>query len=135
MYQKALKFIAKKHCGLTRFNGNPFIIHPIRVSQEVQSIKWKTAALLHDTIEDTETTKEEIEEEFGAEIAEMVDLLSHRKGESYETYISRIATSGNEGAIAIKITDIADNLSDCPSDRMIEKSALALDILVNGGQQ
>lgn len=129
LYQTALKFIAEKHSGQKRLNGNPYIIHPIRVSQEVSGDIAKTCALLHDTVEDTKTTFEEIKYIFGEEIATVVEVLTHRKGESYEDYISRVKQS--EIATAVKIADLSDNLADSPSSHAIEKSAKALDYLVN----
>ena len=128
-YQEALKFITLKHNGQKRLNGNPYIIHPIRVSQEVSSDLQKTCALLHDVIEDTETSVEEISKIFGFEVATIVEILTHRKGESYLDYIKRIVL--NDDAVAIKIADICDNLCDSPSSHAIEKSAQALDILIN----
>lgn len=128
MYQRALKFIARKHAGQKRRNGNPYIIHPIRVSQEVHSIEEKVAALLHDVIEDTDTSLDEIREEFGHAVCVAVEALTHRKGESYDDYIQRVRM--NPIATVVKVADIADNLSDSPSDHAIEKSARALDALI-----
>ena len=128
MYQEALKFIAKKHAGQKRLNGNPYIIHPIRVSQEVQGVA-KIVALLHDVIEDTDATLEELRAAFGDQVAETVEVLTHRKGESWLDYIARVKQ--NDLATTVKIADIADNLADSPSDHAIEKSAKALDILIN----
>jgi len=110
-------------------NGNPYIIHPLRVSQEVSGDLEKTCALLHDVIEDTPTTYDELKEVFSEEIATIVEILTHRKGESYVDYIHRVKQ--NPHAVSIKIADICDNLSDSPSERAIDKSATALDILLN----
>lgn len=128
-YRLALEFIAEKHKGQKRLNGNPYIIHPIRVSQEVSGELEKVCALLHDTVEDTITTLEDIEQIFGEEVAVVVEVLTHRKGESYADYIARIKM--NSLATNIKIADISDNLSDSPSAHAIEKSAKALDYLIN----
>jgi (p)ppGpp synthase/HD superfamily hydrolase len=128
MYQQALMFIARKHAGQKRRNGNPYIIHPIRVSQEVHSITEKVVALLHDVVEDTDATFADIERLFGPEVCVAVEALTHRKGESYDDYIRRVKV--NPISAAVKIADIADNLADSPSDHAIEKSARALDILV-----
>lgn len=127
-FQLALRFIAEKHKGLKRYNGNPFIIHPIRVSQEVVGETAKVIALLHDVIEDTDTTLDELKELFGEEVSSVVEVLTHRKGESYQDYILRVRE--NPVAIAVKIADISDNLSDSPSDNAIEKSAKALEVLL-----
>lgn len=129
MYKQALEFIAHKHNGQVRRNGNPYIIHPIRVSLEMSNELEKITALLHDVIEDTDTTLEEIGFLFGFEIAIAVEALTKRKGESYHDYILRVKE--NKIATAVKIADISDNLSDSPSDRAIEKSAIALEILIN----
>ena len=129
MYKEALKFIAKKHAGQTRYNGNPYIIHPIRVSQELKSDTEKVVALLHDVVEDTDTTLAEISDLFGPEVTAAVEALTARKGESYEDYIRRVKV--NEIARIVKIADISDNLSDSPNSAAIEKKAIALDILIN----
>jgi len=128
-YKKWLKFITEKHKWQKRLNGNPYIIHPLRVSQEVSGDLEKTCALLHDVIEDTPTTYDELKEVFSEEIATIVEILTHRKGESYVDYIHRVKQ--NPHAVSIKIADICDNLSDSPSERAIDKSATALDILLN----
>lgn len=90
------------------------------------------AAVLHDTIEDTETTYEELEGEFGADVAVVVECLTHRKGESYAEYIQRV--KANPDAIAVKLADIADNLGDYPSQNAIRKSAMALEELLTPNQ-
>lgn len=129
MYQQALKFIATKHAGQKRRNGNPYIIHPIRVSQEVKSDQEKVVALLHDVVEDTETSLKEIEDTFGQTAAEAVEALTCRAGEDYTEYIKRV--KANPIATTVKIADISDNLSDSPSSKAIERMAKALDLLVN----
>lgn len=129
MYQQALIFITKAHAGQKRRNGNPYIIHPIRVSQEVHSDLEKVVALLHDTVEDSTATNEQIKELFGEEVAIAVEALTHRKDEPYTDYIARVKV--NPVAMAVKIADISDNLSDSPSDKAIEKMARALEYLIN----
>lgn len=129
-YKKALKFIAQKHKGQTRkMSNSPYIIHLIRVSQEVSGDFEKTCALLHDTLEDTDTTITELEYEFWKDVARVVDLLTHRKWETYMDYIKRV--KADQSAINIKIADISDNLSDTPSEHAIEKCSKALDYLIN----
>lgn len=128
MYKKALEFATKKHAGHKRRNGYNYIIHPIRVSQEVNTIRQKVIALLHDTLEDTETTYEELEREFGVEVADSVLALTHHENQPYEKYIEQVKM--NQDAIAVKIADIADNLSDAPSDKAIKRSSAAIAILL-----
>lgn len=68
------------HEGQTRSTGEPYIIHPVAVSRILAEmrldIETLQAALLHDVIEDTEVTKEELEAQFGNTVAELVDGVS-----------------------------------------------------------
>lgn len=128
-YAFALTFAAKAHAGQKRSNGDNYIIHPIRVSQECKSLKQKIIALLHDTLEDTSTVYEELAYYFGDDIAKVVLILTKREGEPYEDYIKRVKE--NPDAVAVKIADIADNLSDAPSDNAVRKSAKAIELLVS----
>ncbi|MFA0088602.1 bifunctional GTP diphosphokinase/guanosine-3',5'-bis(diphosphate) 3'-diphosphatase [Vibrio sp. 10N.286.49.C2] len=68
------------HEGQTRSSGEPYIIHPVAVARILAEmrldIETLQAALLHDVIEDTEVTKEELEEQFGTTVAELVDGVS-----------------------------------------------------------
>ena len=74
---RAFEFAARAHAGQHRKSGEPYISHPVAVAKilaemhlDHQSI---VAALLHDTVEDTEATKEEVAERFGEDVAELVD--------------------------------------------------------------
>lgn len=128
-YATALTFAARKHAGQKRSNGDNYIIHPIRVSQEVKTMRQKIIALLHDTLEDTETTYDELVLTFGVDIAIPVLALTKCEGQSYEEYIEQVKL--NSDAVAVKIADIADNLSDAPSDNAVRKSAKAIEQLVS----
>lgn len=127
MINKAIIFSVKKHLGQKRKDGSPYFVHPLRVSLSIENEIEKVCALLHDTVEDTNTTVEEIEEIFGNEVASIIELLTHKNGESYLEYINNIKT--NEVAKAVKIADILDNLSDSPSQHAVKKYSIALDIL------
>ena len=126
--KQALEYATKKHAGQTRKDGKtPFIVHPIRVAYMCFTEEEKIVALLHDTVEDTDATIEEINDLFGKKVAEIVDILTHKKGDSYKKYIGTL--SGYLTASKIKRLDIIDNLRDDPSDRMIEKAGEALLLL------
>ena len=128
-YAQALAFAARKHAGTYRRDSSNYIIHPIRVSQGVKTSRQKIIALLHDVLEDTEATYMEVLEMFGPEIAGPVDALTRRKGEEYFDYIKRVVRYPD--ATAVKIADIADNLSDAPSAKAIRKSAEAITYLTS----
>ena len=75
--KQAVDFVIKKHEGQLRKSGEPYYIHPIEAAKTLADLKLdKTsiiAALLHDVVEDTETTLDEIEEKFGKTVAKIVD--------------------------------------------------------------
>lgn len=74
---RAFKVGANAHQGQTRKSGEPYILHPVAVANILCSMRMDyqsvAAAILHDTIEDTPLTKEEIVDTFGEEIADLVD--------------------------------------------------------------
>ncbi len=77
---RAYLFGAEAHDGQQRMSGEPYITHPLAVARILADMRMDhqsiIAAILHDVIEDTPTAKEQIEQEFGAEIAELVDGVS-----------------------------------------------------------
>ncbi len=77
LIRKAYVYCAKVHQGQTRLSGEPYIIHPLEVAGLLSTLKLDVASIvtgfLHDTIEDTLTTSEELAEMFGPEVAELVD--------------------------------------------------------------
>lgn len=76
----AYTYAAKCHETQTRRSGEPYIVHPLAVAGIVANLKLDTAsivaAILHDTVEDTSATLEEIEEQFGPEVTHLVDGLT-----------------------------------------------------------
>ncbi len=77
---KAGIYAIKKHRGQFRKSGEPYYIHPIEVAKIVTDLKLDRdsiiAALLHDVVEDTNTSLEEIEKKFGKDVAFLVDGLT-----------------------------------------------------------
>ena len=75
--KKAYEYAKKNHKDQKRMSGEEYIIHPLSVAYILADLKLDdstiAAALLHDIVEDTEITREDIVNEFGEEIAEMVD--------------------------------------------------------------
>lgn len=78
--EKAYLFAKKKHEGQIRKSGDPYICHCVGVAMILANLQAGPATiitgLLHDTIEDTGTTKEDIEKEFGKEVADLVEALT-----------------------------------------------------------
>ncbi len=77
---EAYTFGAAAHEGQTRKTGEPYITHPVAVAQELADMRLDSeaimAAILHDTVEDTDATLDEITKQFGREVALLVDGVS-----------------------------------------------------------
>ncbi len=75
--KKAYEYAQAHHTGQTRASGEPFLIHPLEVAQVLAEMKLDSGAiaagLLHDAIEDTEATREDIKKEFGEQVANIVE--------------------------------------------------------------
>ncbi len=86
---RAYEFGAVAHEGQQRASGEPYIQHPLQVAKILAEMRLDhqsiVAAILHDVIEDTETAKAQIAEEFGAEVAELVDGVSKLTQISFES--------------------------------------------------
>jgi guanosine-3',5'-bis(diphosphate) 3'-pyrophosphohydrolase len=118
----AAAFAARAHDGHRRKDGKtPYISHPFRVCLVVRDVfgqddpRMLITALLHDTIEDTTTDFDDIEERYGAEIARWVAFLTKNKGlpeaEREREYIARLQRAPWQVHIC-KLADVYDNLTD-----------------------
>ena len=111
-YEMALDFAAKKHNGQYRKGGEPYITHPIAVSQYVKKkgfgIDYQITALFHDLLEDTDATENEILEYSNSAVLEAVKLLTKQKGYDMAEYVSKI--KANPIAFQVKESDRLHNL-------------------------
>ena len=106
--EKALELARKYHSGQVDKAGKPYINHILRVAENCKTEKQKIVALLHDIIEDTEITKEDLYYfGFNQEVVEAVGILTKRSDILYDDYIRRIRN--NELARQVKICDLKDN--------------------------
>lgn len=100
-------FVVSAH-GEQEYGGDqPYVRHLERVAEQVPD-RLKVAALLHDVVEDTEVTHQDLVRIFGVETANLVDFLTRHDFLTYEEYINRLSLS--QDAIVIKLADIADHL-------------------------
>lgn len=105
---RALNFAHQAHLGQVDKAGAKYIDHPMRVADRMDTKEEKVVALLHDVVEDNASvTIEEICSEFGFKTASAVDAITHRKGESWSDYLSRVKK--NDMAKKVKIADLIDN--------------------------
>lgn len=107
-YELALKIATETHKGQVDKAGIPYINHPLTVASLVDTEEEKIVALLHDTIEDTNITEQDlIDYGFPNEIVEAVKLLTHNKNVPYMDYVAKI--KDNELARKVKIADLTHN--------------------------
>lgn len=105
---KAMCLAYQAHHGQLDYNGVPYIFHPIHVAEQMEEEIPCCVALLHDVLEDTPVTPEELAREFPQPVVEAVCLLTRREGEDYLSYIRRIRQ--NPVAVRVKLADLAHNL-------------------------
>ena len=110
----ARKIAAKKHAGQTDKQGVPYIEHPVRVAARLDDPKLKVVALLHDILEDTDMTAEELlKEGISRECVDMVQLLTRKEDQNYRDYI--LSVKAHPEIIPVKLADLQDNLRPgCP---------------------
>ena len=120
---KALEYAVKAHKGQFRSDGTEYVKHPERVAEFVKKFKKShnmdaliSAAYLHDTIEDTNTTHEDLEKMFGGLIASMVKELTSDKDEiakvGKDEYLAKKMAKMSSWSLVIKLADRLDNVQD-----------------------
>jgi (p)ppGpp synthase/HD superfamily hydrolase len=108
--QDAISIAVSAHSGQTRYDGSPYILHPMRVMLSVKKFGAATmiVAILHDVIEDNDSyTLNNLT--FDSGIIDAIDAITKRENEKYEHYINRIKL--NKLATIVKIADLADNIN------------------------
>ena len=122
MIEKAYALVKKQHAGIYRKSGEPYIHHLLEVAYTITQLQGGpvtiAAGLLHDVVEDTDTTIEDIERMFGPECAKIVDALtkiqrlklSHRTQEEFEAEDRRKIFLGMAKDVRVIIIKLADRL-------------------------
>ncbi len=127
---KAYKFASEKHKGQLRKDGEDYITHPLNVALilvnefEIKDEEIIYAALLHDTIEDTDTTYEEIKKEFGHNVAKYVLKMTKPDDQKGELEYWKNLPNENENVLKIKIADRLHNLSTSDFSKLFQEKYL-----------
>jgi len=106
--ERAIAIAVEAHTGQVDKAGEPYILHPIRVMLGVRTPEARIAAILHDVVEDSAWTIDDLRRErFSEAILAAVDSVTRRKAESYEEFVERSDKDplGRE----VKIADLRDN--------------------------
>lgn len=113
LIQRAIARATGLHQDQFDKSGFPYIAHPMRVMSQVAAwdfdYEYVMAAVLHDTVEDTDYSIEQACFEFSPRIGVILDGVTKRRGEKYLDFIDRILATDDHGTIAIKLADIYDN--------------------------
>jgi len=106
--EKALEIATAAHAGAKDKQGDPYILHPIRVMHGVEGEEARIVALLHDVVEDTDVTLDDIRAAgFSEAVVEGLDLVTHRKDRPYSEYV--IGCRKSSIATQVKLSDLRDN--------------------------
>ncbi len=141
---RAFEFSCKRHVNQTRKSGEEFITHPLGVAKICAGLRLDTqticAALLHDTVEDTTTTHADVRDEFGDDVAQLVDGVTKLAGIQFKSRDERqaenyrkmmVAMASDIRVILIKMADRLHNmrtLDALSSQKQIGKSKETLEI-------
>ncbi len=135
---RAIEIANDAHEGQKRWNGEPYITHPQRVSDSLKGDPARIVGWLHDVVEDSDTTLDDLwAEGFENEVVDAVEAVTKKKDETYLDFILR--AKKNKIGTMVKIADIKDNLRDLEVSKTMrarasaarEKYLLALWILEN----
>lgn len=136
------RFAYKAHDGVVRKTGEPYITHPVSVACILAELHMDVptilAALLHDVVEDTETTTEEIKAQFGAQVAELVDGLtkldkiefesaSQAQAENFRKML--LAMSQDVRVILVKLADRLHNMQTLEAMKPEKQKRIAKETL------
>jgi glycerol-3-phosphate cytidylyltransferase-like family protein len=126
--EEALQYATQAHAGQTRSGGEPYITHPMRVADHIKQYKQShnldaliSAAYLHDTVEDTDTTHEALHDLFGGLVASLVQELTSDpeqiKKVGKAQYLAHKMAAMSSYALVIKLADRLDNVKDITTAR------------------
>jgi len=109
LLQQAIAIAAKAHEGQVDKAGKPYLDHPLAVMENVNSLDQKIVAVLHDAVEDSELTLEQLRSEgFPEVLVSAIEAITKIEGEAYATYLERVIA--NPIALPVKIADVTNNL-------------------------
>ena len=150
MIEKAYIYSATVHQGQVRLSGEPYLTHPMEVAGILADMKMDAATiisgLLHDTVEDTLTTSEQLEKEFGKDVAFLVGGLTklsrisfgsqeERQAENFRKMI--LAMSADIRILLVRLADRIHNMRTLqyqPPDKRIYIARETMDIYAPSGQ-
>lgn len=119
--RKAMKIAYNAHEGQLDRSGVPYVFHPFHLAEQMKTEEECIVALLHDVVEDTDVTFEQLKEEFSDKIIQALKLLTHDDSVEYMDYIRDI--KDNPIAKNVKLADLKHNSDMTRLDEWTEKDA------------
>ena len=118
---KAMRIAYEAHHGQVDKSGIPYIFHPIHLAEQMEDEISCCVALLHDVVEDTEVTLDDLRKDFPEEVVEIVRLLTHDDTVPYFDYVREIKK--HPIAKKVKLADLAHNSDQtrCIGSSLTEK--------------
>ena len=120
--RKAMKIAYDAHHGQLDKSGVPYVYHPIHLAEQMQTEEECIVALLHDVVEDTNITFEQLEKEFSETVIQALRLLTHDDSVPYMDYVRKI--KNNPIAKSVKLADLHHNSDVTRLDEISEKDKL-----------
>lgn len=107
--QRAIEIAVESHRGQLVKSGEPYITHPLTLMLSLQTEEEQIVAVLHDVVEDTDVTMDDLKREgFSANAIKAVELLTHESTVAYDDYIQEVG--GNPLARTVKLADLRHNM-------------------------
>ena len=109
LLEKAIELAKTHHAGVFDKGGHPYIEHPLRLMENMDTNIEKMVAVMHDLVEDTHITIAYLRTAgFSEKVLSALDCVTNRDNEDYESFIERIAQ--NPLATKVKLADLEDNM-------------------------
>ena len=122
--KKAMRIAYDAHKDQVDKSGLPYIFHPFHLAEQMTDEVSVCAAFLHDVVEDTSITFEDLEAHgIPAEVIEALRLLTHDSSVAYMDYVWKIKDSGNKTAITVKLADLRHNSDESRLNSSFEETS------------
>ena len=119
--KKAMKLCFEAHKDQVDKSGMPYVFHPFHVAEQMKDEVTTIVALLHDVVEDTKFTLDDIAARgFGQDVVDALALMTHDKNVPYLEYVAKL--KNNPVARAVKLADLAHNSDPTRLDVIDEKA-------------
>lgn len=120
MTKKAIKLMFEKHKDQVDKSGMPYVFHPFHLAEQMDDEETTITALLHDIVEDTDTTFDDLRKlGFSDNVINALKLMTHDKNIDYFEYVKNI--SKNPIARKVKIKDLEHNMDTSRLDEVTDK--------------